>query len=681
MPTQSRPPFDQAAYDSLVEQINYHNRLYYEEDRPEITDYEYDKLSHALKDMEAAYPEHVRPDSPSLRVGGAPSAALGKITHAVPLLSLEDVFDEDSVLDWYERYGRPLVSIQEKIDGLTLSVEYRGGKLQFGATRGDGLVGEDVTANAMEVMGIPQELKIPEGANVAPDAMLRIRAEVYMPTATFEKVNAALLAQGKEPYANPRNCAAGSLRLKDPSAARERALCAFAFTILDQAGWDDCDLGVFQRPGQSESGDLELLRRLGFSVVRAYWADTPEMLISRIRQIDSRRPSLSYWIDGAVVKIDDKARQAEIGATSKYPKHAIAYKYPPEKKISTVREIVVQTGRTGVLTPVAVIDPVALCGTTVSRATLHNQKFMDDMGIGVEARVEIIKSGEIIPRVIGVATPPAEPFRIQRCPMCGSPAVEDVDAKGTPTGVMYCRNPGCPAQQARYIQFFASRDVMDIDGLGPAAVLQLLAAGIITSPADLYRLEGRKEEIAAVPGMGKTSAENLLAAVEKSKSRDMPYVLKALGIPGVGRHVGKALAARYPDLDAVAGLSADELQSVDGIGEITARDIFGYFHDPESLARYEELKALGVNVKSFNYGKAPSGPLSGMVFVITGTLPKRSRDEAKALIEANGGKCSGSVSRKTTYVLAGEAAGSKLDKARDLGVPVMSEAELEALLS
>ena len=674
-------PFDPQEYDTLIKQINYHNELYYNQDTSEITDYEYDQLTQALKRIEAEHPDRIRPDSPTQRVNGSAVLSTGEVEHPVQLYSLNDVFDLRSVDEWHEGCGRPETEAQEKIDGLTISLEYRYGRFYRGATRGNGFIGEDVTENARMIGGIPEVLRIPDGSGVRDGNRFFVRAEVYMPVASFEAANAELAAQGKKPYANPRNCASGSLRTKDPMETKRRGLRAFAFSILKTEGWEGCDPSVLPVPGKSESGDLALLSALGFDVVKSYPCRTPEDIVEAIRKIDESRPSLAYWIDGAVVKVDDKALQAEIGATSKFPKHAVAYKYPPDKKSSIVRGIVVQTGRTGVLTPVAAFDPIPLCGTEVKRATLHNQGFIDMMGIGIGAEIEIVKSGEIIPRVVGIKSPPQEPFKIERCPVCGAAAVEDVDEKGKPTGVMRCPNPACPAQSQRYIEFFCSKDVMDIDGLGPAAVGALIDAGLVSAPADLYSLKDRRDEIAALPGLGGSSADRIIASVEKSKSQDMYRVIKALGIPGVGRHVGKALEKAYPSIDAVAEeASADAFEALDGVGKITAGDLWAFFHSAEGIAKYHALKDAGINVSSRAYGKVRNGVLSGMTFVVTGTLPKRSRDEAKALIEANGGKCSGSVSKKTTYVLAGEAAGSKLDKALALGIPVIDEAGLEMML-
>lgn len=665
-------------YLSIVRLANYHSDLYYNQDAPEITDYEYDQLTELLKRAEDEHPEWIAPDSPTQRVGGKAILPGSKVAHKVRLMSLNDVFDIETVREWHESIGFAKTSVQEKIDGLTIALEYRNGVLYQGATRGDGTIGEDVTENARVIKGIPQKLDIPKEANVSADNRLFVRAEVYMPVSSFEKVNEEMKAAGKKLYANPRNCAAGSLRVKDAKIAAQRGLAAISFAVLYSEGWENCNTNVLPKPGVSETDDLKLLYALGFDTVTAYPCESTDDILRAIETIGGYRGELLYWIDGVVVKTDDAMLQANIGNTSKYPKHAVAYKYPPEKKEAAVLDIVLQTGRTGVLTPVAVLTPIHLCGTTVSRVTLHNQAFIDERGIGVGSVVEVIKSGEIIPKVVGVVKKAKTPFKTERCPICGAEALLSTDEGDN--GVYVCSNDVCPAKKARYIQFFCSRDVMDISGLGEALIEKLLEDGVLKDAADLYRLGDYADTIAAMPGMGKRSVKKLLSAIEDSKSRDMDRVIKALGIPGVGRHIGKALAAKYPDIDAVANLTVEELLAVDGIGEISANDIWRYFHTPESVETYQELKSLGVNVISKNYGTAGNGILSGLTFVLTGTLPTMSRNEAKSLIEANGGKCSGSVSKKTNYVLAGEAAGSKLTKAQSLGIPVIGEDELRKML-
>lgn len=669
-------------YDALVKSIQYHNDRYYNQDAPEITDFEYDQMTSKLKDMERAHPEWVTPDSPTQHVGGKAVMNGEKTHHLVRLYSLNDLFSTEDVEDWYiGQMHEPRVSVQNKIDGLTIALKYRNGVFDQGATRGDGDVGEVVTENAKELQGVPARLNIPANAGVAPDNMLYVRAEVYMPVQEYERVNEEQRKAGKKLFANPRNCAAGSLRVKDPSITKARNLGAISFAILKSEGWENVDPNICPRPGVSETDDLALLALLGFDVVPAYVCQGMEEIVAAIKRIDESRDGLPYWIDGAVIKTDDKAIQEEYGYTAKFPKHAAAYKYPPEQKDTTVLSIDVQVGRTGVLTPVANLAPVQLCGTTVARATLHNQAFIDEMGIGVGAVVKVIKSGEIIPRVIGVTKPGAEVFRITKCPVCGHEAVLFTDENGTDNGVYGCPNLACPAQKARYIEYYCSRDVMDISGVGPALIEKLCDMGVLDDVADLYALARHADAIRSLDGMGTRSVQKALDTIEESKTRDIDRLIKSLGISGVGRHIGKALAAKYPDMDAIIALDVAALRTVEGIGEISAMAIWDYFHNEESLARYRRLVAAGVNTKSLTYGQGQGGgPLAGMTFVITGTLPTMSRDEAKELIEAHGGKCSGSVSKKTTYLLAGEAAGSKLTKATTLGIPVLSEDALKAML-
>lgn len=664
-----------AEYIKLVEMATHHSDLYYNQDNPEITDYEYDLLTQKIKRIEKEHPEWIVPNSPTQRVGGSPvMVGANKVQHSVQLASLNDVFSIDELKAWYVDIGSPVVSVQEKIDGLTIALDYRDGKLYQAATRGDGFIGEDVTENAKVISGIP--VVLPAVAGVAENNRLYVRAEVYMPVAEFERVNAEMEAAGKKLYANPRNCAAGSLRVKDPMVTAARGLRAITFAILDSEGWEN----AFYRPGHSETQDIQLIHQLGFDPVWSVCCTDMAGIEAAIQYIGSRRQELPYWTDGAVVKTNEKEMQAQIGATAKYPKHAAAYKYPQEAKATKVLDIVVQTGRTGNLTPVAVLEPIQLCGTTVSRVTLHNQGFIDQHKITIGSTVRVIKSGEIIPKVVENTTPADVPFKIEVCPICGAPAVMFTDEHGNDSGVVGCPNLACPAQKARYIEFFCSKDVMSIDGMGPSVVEKLIDTGILNSVTDLYHLDQHKETIAEMEGMGKKSVDKLLSAIEDSKTRDIDRLIKALGIPGVGRHIGKELAKRYPDMDAIAQLSEEELLAIDGIGDISAHVIWEFFHREDLYARYQDLASVGVNTKSMSYGTSGSGKLTGLTFVITGTLPSMSRDEAKALIGANGGKCSGSVSKKTSYLLAGDAAGSKLDKAEDLGVKVISEAELLEML-
>lgn len=666
-------------YIALVEKANYHSRRYYDLDDPEISDAEYDQLTQRIKEIEAEHPDWIMPESPTQRVGGTASMPdAKKVTHSVQLTSLNDMFNLDDLKHWYDGLTGPdeppmVVSVQEKIDGLTIALDYRNGRLYQAATRGDGFTGEDVTENAKHIDGIP--VVLPEVSGVDPaNNRLYVRAEVYMPVSAFESVNAEREAAGEKLYANPRNCAAGSLRVKDPLVTASRKLSAISFTILDSTGWDNAWEGTLT-PGVSESADIVILSRLGFHTVTSYGCGCFEAVESAIKRIGESRANLPYWIDGAVVKTAMKYRQKEIGSTGKYPKHAAAYKYPQEAQTTTITDIIVQTGRTGALTPVAVLEPIQLCGTTVSHVTLHNQSYIRDNKLGIGAVVKVIKSGEIIPMIVSVEQPAETIFEIEVCPTCGYPAIMDENGVGR-----ICPNISCPAQLARYIEFFCSREVMDIEGFGPSIVEKLIQTGFVSQVHDLYTLHTHAESLAELDGMGTLSVQKLLAAVEGSKTRDIDRLIKALGIPGVGRHIGKELAARYPDMASIVHLTEPELLAIDGIGGISAKNIYDYFHSEDTLARYQALVNAGVNTVSQSFGKQEGGALSGLTFVITGTLPSMSREEAKSLIEANGGKCSGSVSKKTSYLLAGDAAGSKLDKATSLGVPVINEDALRKMV-
>lgn len=670
-------------YLQLVKEAAHHSFLYYNQDNPELSDFEYDQLTQRIKSVEAEHPDWVVSESPTQHVGGeAVMEGAKKVQHRVQLASLNDLFSFDEVKAWYESIGAPeKTSVQQKIDGLSMAVIYRNGKLVQAATRGDGFVGEDVTANAQHIDGIPHFLNIPDIAGVDKENTLAVRAEVYMPVEEFERVNAELEKEGKKLFANPRNCAAGSLRVKDASVTASRKLGAISFSILYADGWDAVDEKVLPKPGVSETTDLELLKRIGFNPVKAYPCTSFDEIVQAINTIGETRADLPYWTDGAVVKTDDKKLQTALGSTAKYPRHAAAFKYPPEEKETVIRDIAVQVGRTGVLTPVAVFDPIQLCGTTVTRATLHNQGFIDSLGIGIGCTCRVYKSGEIIPRISTVVKRGEEVFKIKKCPVCGAPAVEYTDDNGTESGVVGCSNINCPAQHARKIQFFCSKEVMDIDGMGPSIVDKLIEADLLDSVTDIYRLKDHAGKIETLEGMGEKSVATMLNAIEQSKTRELARFIKALGIPGIGQHIGKNLEKLYPDIWAIAAASKEELCAIDGIGDISAEAICSFFTSEENRKMVEELISLGVNAKSTKYGKEEGpGKLTGLTFVITGTLPSMGRDEAKALIEGNGGKCSGSVSEKTSYVLAGEAAGSKLTKATELGIPVIDEATLKSMI-
>lgn len=663
-------------YLKLVEDVRRCNDRYYNQDDPEVDDYTYDQMVRQLKNAEAEHPEWTAANSPTQNVGGS-AVKTNRITHRKKLLSLNDVFSFGEVMTWYNNL--PVMgefSVQEKIDGLTAVMLYENGKLIHAATRGDGQIGELITENIKYVEGIPTELDMSKIPGAGPDNMLYVRAEVYMPVEAFERVNAEQAEQGKPLFANPRNCAAGSLRA-DPEITKTRGLHALAFAILDSSGFQLTQENLC--PGRSETVDLSLLRHLGFAVVNDYRVSTDSGILNAIDAINASRSKLPYWIDGAVVKTDYKQHQNAIGDTNKYPKHAVAYKYPPENRNVKIKKIILQTGRTGVITPVAEFDPVILCGTSVTHATLHNQKFITDNKLGIGAEVSVIKSGEIIPKVVKTIRPADEIFKIARCPICGTDAVMGADENGNDTGVMMCPNEMCQGKTLRYITYFCSRDVMDIPSCGPSVIEKLYNAGFLTQPADLYSLHEHADEIAKLPGLGKTSVNKILSAIELSKQNDIDRVIKSLGIPGIGRHIGKVLAENYPSIDAIALLDKEVLAFHTGIGAIAAVVIYDYFHS-DRISGYLALKAAGVNTVSKSYGKSLTGALTGKTFVITGTLPDMSREEAKAMIEKHGGKCSSSVSKKTDYLLAGENAGSKRQKALDLGVEIIDINQLKEML-
>lgn len=654
-------------YLSLADRILELDKAYYENDAPLATNAEYDAMKARLEAIEKRHPEWAGTSSPSARPGGKPSKGKKKIAHPRRLLSLKDYFSDEELKDWYSRIGSPEdMSVEQKIDGLTLALEYRDGKLVQGATRGDGDTGEDVTANVPLVSGIP--MRIPAGDGT----MLRVRCECYQPVEEFLRCNQLREDAGLEPYANPRACASGGLRADDPAECAARGLAAFSFQILDAKGMDGFRDGT-------QTGDLELLERIGFSVVPHKRCHGMDEVLDEIRNIHTVKDGLPYWTDGAVIKTDDLDLARRIGEGTKYPSHSAAYKYPAEVKDTRVKKILLQTGRTGVVTPVAEIEPVWLAGTTVSRVTLHNQKFIRDHMIGEGCLVSVTKSGEIIPKVMGVPEPAERYHEIDICPACGASLTERTDQDGNPVGVMICPNAaGCPAQALRYLEFFCSKDVMDIAGLGPAAVKALWDTGLVQHAWDIYDLPYRTEEIAALEGFGLRKAQNIAKAVTKSKSNDIDRLIKALGIPGVGRHTGRMLAREYQDMEQIRRLGVDTLMSHNSIGEVTARDFTEFWSSSAGRELYEKLKSKGVNTVSKSWKlldgeqeKAGSRkPLDGMSIVATGTIEGFGRADIEEFIVKHGGKASGSVSKKTACVIAGTNAGSKLQKAESLGIPV-----------
>ncbi len=655
----------------LREQISYNSKLYYENDAPVISDYEYDAMFRELSDLEAKYPELDSPTSPTKRVGGRALDKFEKFTHTVKMGSLTDVFSYDELLDFTTRTNATLgedteYSVEPKIDGLSVSLIYRDGVFVQGATRGDGVVGEDVTENLKTIRTIPLTLN----ENLP---YLNVRGEVYMPRAVFNKINEEREEKGLPLFANPRNCAAGSLRQLDPKIAAERRLAIFIFNL--QEG----DLYADGRVAKTHSETLDRMEELGFTVlpsrvtVRGF-----DKIAEHVKHLGDVRPELPFDMDGAVIKVNDLEARRTVGEGTSTPKWAVAYKYPPEEKRTKLLSIDIQVGRTGVLTPAANLAPVRLAGTTVSRATLHNLGFISERDIRIGDTVVVRKAGEIIPEII--ASVPSERdgseeiFRMpELCPSCGHPVVQDDAGEGAAVRCVY---PACPAQRARGIVHFASKGAMNIDGMGPQVVDLLLREGKINGIADLYTL--KVEDIEPLDRMGRKSAENLINAIEASKSRGLERLLYAIGVRQVGEVAAENIAAKMRTLDALFAATAEDFAAIEDIGEITASALVEFFADENTRKLCERLKEYGVITEAVK--EKAKDTLSGLTFVLTGTLPNMTRDEAGELIKSAGGKVSGSVSKKTSYVVAGDEAGSKLTKARDLGVPVIDEAELLKML-
>lgn len=654
---------EQKRIEQLRSELNEHNYNYYVLDNPTIADFEYDRMLRELENLETAYPELITPDSPTQRVGGKALDSFQQVTHRVPLQSLQDVFSDEELMDFDRkvREGADRVEylVEPKIDGLSVAIEYENGIFVRGATRGDGLVGEDVTENIRTIKSIPMKLEN------AP-ATLIVRGEVYMSRKTFERLNTERELRGEPLFANPRNAAAGSMRQLDSKIAASRSLDMVAFNIQYSDG------EVFE----TDSAGLDWLKNLKFKVVDYQIADSMEKAQIMIAELGDDRERYPFDIDGAVVKLNNLTDRISLGETAKFPRWAAAYKYPPEQKESVVQDIVVQVGRTGVLTPKAVVAPVRLAGTTVTNATLHNQDFITDKDIRIGDTVIVQKAGEIIPEILSVVKEKrpacAEAYRMpKQCPVCGAPVARDEDGAH-----IRCTGAECPAQRLRNLTHFASRDAMDIEGLGPAVVEALVRADMVKTPADLYTL--KLDAVAKLDRMGKKSAQNLLNAVEKSKSNDLSKLLCALGIRQVGQKAAKVLAARFGSMEKLAAADVEELTSIDDVGAITAQYLTEWFASPQSRHLLEGLKAAGVNMESQT---EPVGDLlAGKTFVLTGELSSYSRKEAGEKLEALGAKVSGSVSGKTSCVIAGEAAGSKLRKAQELGVLVLSEAQFLTLI-
>ena len=636
---------------------------YYVLDNPQMPDFEYDRLLRELEILEAEYPQFILPDSPTKRVGGEALSQFEKYNHPVPLMSLQDVFSQEELTEFLEKVigecPNAAFSVEPKIDGLSVALEYENGVFVRGATRGDGNVGEDVTENLKTIRSIPMSI------SNAP-ARLIVRGEVYMPKKSFEKLNERQELEGKPLFANPRNAAAGSLRQLDPKIAAQRGLDILIFNI------QLCEGVTFSTHGES----LAYLRDRKFKVIPNAILVGTEDICNEVMAINDRREGFAYDIDGAVIKLDDITDRDRLGATAKFPRWAAAYKYPPEIKPTVVEDIVVQVGRTGVLTPKAVVRPVRLAGTTVTNATLHNQDFIMERDIRIGDTVLIRKAGEIIPEILEVdfkqRPEHAVPYHLpHHCPVCGAKVERDPDG-----AFVRCTGIECPAQLVRVISHFTSRDAMDIEGLGSAIVEQLTENGLIKSPADIYYLS--LDELKSLWKSGSTAAKKLLSAIEASKRQNLSRLIFALGIRQVGSKTGKVLAQHFGSMDALANASIEELTEVSDVGLVTAENIYDWFHAPQSQHLLQRLKDVGVNMESKR--EVADTRFAGMTFVLTGALTKFTRDEATEKIELYGGKAAGSVSKKTTYVIVGENAGSKEKKARELGIPILSEDDFLALI-
>ena len=646
----------------LTEQLEYHNNLYYNMDEPEISDFEYDKMLRELENLEDQFPSLKSPLSPTNRVGGSAGEKFSPVTHTVVMESLHDSFSHDELRDFDRKVREVSLNVQyvvePKFDGLSVSCEYENGVFVRGSTRGDGTTGEDVTDNLMTIKSLPKRI-----AN-APE-YLEVRGEVYMSFESFNELTKRQEENEEKPFKNPRNAAAGSLRQKNAKITAQRKLDIFVFNIQQVRGTELT----------THSQSLNYLTELGFPTAFYNVYDNIDDVISEIERIGDMRGSFDYAIDGAVVKVNSFETRSLLGSTAKYPKWAEAYKYPPEEKPTKLLNIEINVGRTGVLTPVGNFEPVLLAGTTVSRATLHNKDFIEEKGICVGDTVIIRKAGEIIPEVLSVKehSENAVPFEFPTlCPSCGSPVSQDEGE-----AAIRCTNTDCPAQLMRHLIHFVGRDAMDIDGLGPAVLEQLVNEGLVKSPADLYRLKA--DDISTLERMAEKSANNLISAVEKSKENELYRLVFALGIRNIGLKAAKLLCENFPTIDDIMNAKAADFETIDGFGEVMALSIENYFALDGTKELIADLKSLGLKMKS-TAPKTSGGIFSGKTFVLTGTLPTMKRSEASKIIEENGGKTSSSVSKKTSYVLAGEDAGSKLTKAQSLGITIITEDEFKAML-
>ena len=650
--------------EELRKKLNYHAKKYYEEDNPEITDYEYDMMLRELEGIELAYPELVTEDSPTQRVGGAALNKFTPVTHEVPMESLHDIFSEEELFD-FDRKVREVVPkvsyvVEPKFDGLSVSLEYRNGIFVRGSTRGDGSVGEDVTENLRTIKTIPKKL-----TRAVP--FLEVLGEVYMSNESFLKLLERQELNEEKPFKNPRNAAAGSLRQKDSRITAQRELDIYVFNIQQIEGV------VLNTHKES----LDYLTELGFHTPPFYNCyDDMDDVVKEIQRIGKQRGGFSFPVDGAVIKVNAFHDRELIGSTSKFPKWAEAFKYPPEEKETALLDIEINVGRTGVLTPTGLFEPVLLAGTTVSRATLHNEDFIKEKDIRIGDTVVLRKAGEIIPEVVSVKAhkPDSKPYQMpEHCPSCGSKVQREPGE-----AALRCDNTQCPAQLLRHLIHFVSRDAMDMEGLGPAVLEQLVAHQLVSSPVDLYSLN--KEALVDLERMGEKSAENLLNAVEKSKGNDFYRFIYALGIRHIGLRAAKLLTQRFPTIDQILKATPEEIAAIDGFGQIMAESAAYYFSLPETRTLIDSFRTKGVNLESFEKEESKDLRFSGKTFVLTGALPTYTRAEAGKMIEDRGGKVSSSVSKKTSFVLAGEEAGSKLTKAQKLGIPIISEEEFLAML-
>ena len=641
--------------------LRYHSDRYYNDDAPEIEDYEYDMMMRRLKELEEKYPEFDTPDSPTKRVGGKADNSFESVTHTVRMESLQDAFSKEEIFDFSRRVSEAVPNaryvVEPKIDGLSVSLEYVDGIFYRGSTRGDGDVGEDVSGNLRVIRNVPLKLKksLP---------YIEVRGEVYMPKKSFDRVVDRQLINGEKPFKNPRNAAAGSLRQKDSEVTAGRGLDIFIFNIQQIEG----------ETLNSHKQSLDYLKELGFNTVPYYErVDTIEDAFSKVEQIGEMRGELEFDIDGAVIKVDDFSDREILGSTAKYPKWAVAFKYPPEEKQTRIVDIEITVGRTGKLTPTAVLEPVHLAGTTVSRATLHNQDFIAQKGVNIGDIITVRKAGDIIPEVLCVNEKHSEGYFVYptHCPSCNQMLVSEeneVDIR--------CINPECPAQLLRNLIHFCSRDAMDIEGLGPSIIETFVDNGMIKDISDIYHLNA--DDISALDGFQTTSANNIISSVEKSKNNDLGKLIFAFGIRHIGSKAAKLLSDYFKNIDAVMNAEVDDILKIDGFGDVMAQAVYDYFHSQGAVELVAELKEAGVNTESKTVIK--DNRFEGKTFVLTGTLPNLKRSEASKIIESFGGKTSSSVSKKTDFVLSGEASGSKLDKANALGIRVIDENEFMEMI-